>query len=118
MWLAGESKKVSSTAKEVFADPDNDLFLSIVSCWEMSVKYVTAKLKLPEPPARLVPTYRERYGIASLPLDEEVALYLPRLPKLHADPFDRMLVCQSIIHGLVILTPDEAIAQYAVRTIW
>lgn len=84
----------------------------------MSVKYAAEKLKLPQSPTKLIPTYRERYGITSLPLDEEAAVYVPRLPKLHADPFDRMLICQSIVHGLAILTPDESITQYPVRTIW
>ena len=65
-----------------------------------------------------MPSRRERYGIEFLPIDEESALYIPRLPKLHADPFDRMLICQSIVHGMAILTPDEAITQYAVRTLW
>ena len=118
VWLATESKRVSTSARELFTDPDNEIYLSVVSCWEMSVKYATAKLNLPQPPTKLIPAYRERYGITSLPLDEESAVYVPRLPRLHADPFDRMLICQSIVHGLAILTPDESITQYPVRTIW
>jgi len=51
-------------------------------------------------------------------LDEESALHLVRLPQLHNDPFDSILVCQALIHGLVILTPDKLISQYPVRTIW
>jgi len=46
------------------------------------------------------------------------ALHLTRLPLLHKDPFDRMLICQAIVHGLVILTPDQLIYQYPVRTMW
>lgn len=118
VWLATEPKKVSDSAKASFADPDNDVFLSAVSCWEIAVKYATGKLKLPEPPAKLIPAYRARYGVTSLPLNEEVAAYIPRLPKLHNDPFDRMLICQSIVHGMAILTPDESIAQYPVHTLW
>jgi len=51
-------------------------------------------------------------------LDEEASLYSARLPTFHADPFDRMLVCQAITHGLTILTPDEQIANYSVRVLW
>jgi len=51
-------------------------------------------------------------------LDEESALHLVRLPQLRNDPFDSILVCQALIHGLVILTPDKLISQYPVRTIW
>ena len=108
----------SRRAQDLFADPNNDIFLSTVSCWEIAVKYAAGNLVLPDAPARFVVEAREREAIESLPLDEESALYASRLPRLHADPFDRMLICQSIVHGLAILTPDESIAQYAVRTLW
>jgi PIN domain nuclease of toxin-antitoxin system len=118
IWLATEPNKVTPAAKKLFEDPDNNVFLSVVSCWEIAVKQAAGKLELPQPSSKLIPSYRERYGVGSLRLQEEAALYVPRLPKLHSDPFDRMLICQSIVHGLAILTPDELIAQYPVRTIW
>lgn len=118
IWLATEPDRVSALAKRLFTDPDNEVFVSAISCWEISLKYAAGKLVLPEPPAKLVGSYRAIYGISDLSLDEESALYLPRLPRLHADPFDRTLICQSIVHGLAILTPDESIGQYAVRTLW
>jgi len=118
IWLATEPSKVTPAAKKLFEDPDNQVFLSVISCWEMAVKEAAGKLKLPQASSKLVPSYRERYGVGSFPLDEEAALYVPRLPKLHADPFDRMLICQSIVHSLTILTPDELITQYPIRTLW
>ncbi len=118
IWLMAESKQVSDTAQRFFSDPDNEVFLSVVSSWEMTVKYAVGRLKLPYAPGKLIPADRKRYGVKSLPLDEESALYVARLPRLHSDPFDRMLICQSIVHGMTILTPDEAIAQYPVRTLW
>jgi len=51
-------------------------------------------------------------------LDEEAVAQLPRLPALHRDPFDRTLICQAIAEGLTIVTPDEAIRRYPVRTFW
>jgi len=51
-------------------------------------------------------------------LDEEATLYPTKLPDLHKDPFDRILICQSIVSGLIILTPDELITQYPLRSIW
>jgi PIN domain nuclease of toxin-antitoxin system len=65
-----------------------------------------------------VPLQRKQHGIDPLQLDEEAALHLSRLPLLHKDPFDRMLICQAVVHDLVILTPDELIHQYPVRTLW
>lgn len=118
IWLAAEPARVSARAREAFVAPDNEVFLSVVSCWEISVKLAAGKLHLPQPPAKLIPAYRERYGVGTLALDEETVLYTSRLPALHADPFDRMLICQSIAHGMPIVTPDDLIAQYPIRTIW
>ena len=55
---------------------------------------------------------------AALPIDEESALHVAKLPALHADPFDRMLVSQAIVHGLAIVTPDPLVTQYPARTLW
>ena len=69
-----------------------------------------------KPPA--IASLRERHGIVALPVKEEEALYLPRIPSLHRDPFDRMLVCQAVVNGMAPLTPDPLIVQYPVRAIW
>jgi PIN domain nuclease of toxin-antitoxin system len=95
-----------------------ELFLSAASVWEMSVKFTKGTLPLPEPPERIVPAARLRYGLATLPIDEESALHAVKLPALHADPFDRMLVSQAIVHGLTIVTPDPLVTQYPARTMW
>jgi PIN domain nuclease of toxin-antitoxin system len=105
-------------AREIFVEPGNEIFLSSVSAWEIAVKYALGKLPLPESPGRFFPLQRKQHGIDPLPLDEEAALYLSRLPLLHKDPFDRMLVCQAVVHELIILTSDELIQQYPIRTLW
>jgi PIN domain nuclease of toxin-antitoxin system len=110
--------ELSNEARALFEDPDNEIYLSSVSTWEIAVKYSLGKLPLPEAPAKFVPIQRKQHDIDSLPLDEEATLYLTRLPLLHRDPFDRMIVCQAVVQHLVILTPDELINQYPVRTIW
>jgi len=94
------------------------MFLSSVSSWEIVIKYGLRRLPLPSSPERYIPEKRSEHGIAALPFDEESALNVLRLPRLHGDPFDRMLVSQAIIHGMTLLTPDEAIIQYPVRTLW
>jgi PIN domain nuclease of toxin-antitoxin system len=89
-----------------------------VSVWEISVKYALGKLPLPQPPEKFIPIQREKHMVDPLGLDENSVLHLNRLPQLHKDPFDRMLICQAINHGLVILTPDELISQYPVASKW
>ena len=118
LWAVTDAPDLSDDARELFVDPGNEVYLSAVSAWEIAVKYALGRLPLPEPPERFVPIQRQQHGIDPLPLDEEAALHLARLPLLHKDPFDRMLVCQAIVHGLVILTPDKLVNQYPVRTMW
>lgn len=118
LWAVSSETRLSATARSTFADPENEVFLSAVSSWEISVKHALGRLPLPALPSRLIPELRDAHGIEPLALDEESALYLERLPPLHRDPFDRMLVCQAIARGLAILTPDDAIRGYPVRTLW
>jgi PIN domain nuclease of toxin-antitoxin system len=118
LWLATGDRALSRVARESFADPDNDVFLSAVSAWEIAVKHALGKLPLPRQPAALVPDLRARHQIQALPLDERAALAAGQLPDLHRDPFDRMLICQTIMGGLTLVTPDPLITQYAVPTLW
>ncbi len=118
LWVILGAKELSGRARDLFADSGNDVFLSAVSIWEISVKHSLGRLRLPEPPDRFLPKERERHLIAPLPLEEATILHLHRLPQLHKDPFDRMLVCQAIERGLTILTPDRLINQYPTRTAW
>jgi PIN domain nuclease of toxin-antitoxin system len=118
LWAVSEAAELSDEARELFVDPDNEIYLSSVSTWEIAIKHSLGKLPLPEPPAKFIPAQRKHHGIDALSLDEEATLYLTRLPVLHRDPFDRMLVCQAVVEHLAILTPDELINQYPVRTLW
>jgi PIN domain nuclease of toxin-antitoxin system len=118
LWISVDAPDLSPSARELFQDPDNDVYLSSVSAWEIAVKHSLGRLPLPEPPERMIPDLRKKHAIESLSMDEESALQLVRLPDLHRDPFDRMLISQAIVGGMVILTPDALIARYPVRTAW
>lgn len=118
LWLVVESPQMSRRAIEIIQAPHNEVYLSAASAWEIALKYARGRLPLPLPPERLVPAQREAHGIAPLTVDEESTLHLSRLPRLHGDPFDRLLVSQAIVHGLTILTPDPLVSQYPARTLW
>jgi len=118
LWIVGGSPEVSPRARQAFADPANEAFLSAASAWEIAVKHRLGRLPLPAPPDEFVPAQRVAHGIEPLPVDEEAALHVGKLPDLHRDPFDRLLVAQAMVAGLVLLTPDEPIRQYPVRTLW
>ena len=116
IWLLTGERPFSEPVRAALAS--GELALSAASVWEMSVKYAKGTLRLPDPPDRLVPAARARYRIASMPIDEASAIHLVKLPALHADPFDRMLVSQAIVHGMTIITPDPLVTQYPARTMW
>lgn len=118
LWIVGGAPALSRRARELFQAADNEVYLSTASAWEIAVKYGLGRLPLPEPPERFVPEMRERHAIQSLAIDEESALHVSRLPAVHRDPFDRMIVAQAIVHGLTILTPDPLVIQYPARTTW
>jgi len=118
LWIIAGAKELSLAAKEIFANPANEVLLSAVSVWELSVKHALGKLPLPSAIDRFIIEQRERHGIAALPLNERAVLHLAKLPALHRDPFDRMLICQAIEHDCLLLTPDPLITQYPVRTRW
>ncbi|MBK9625718.1 MAG: type II toxin-antitoxin system VapC family toxin [Rhodocyclaceae bacterium] len=118
LWIIRDSSKLSQLARTLYADPDNETYLSPVSAWEISVKHAIGKLPLGAPPNIIIPETRHRHDIATLPLDEDSATAVSRLPPLHADPFDRLLICQAITHGMTILTPDARINQYPVNVKW
>lgn len=118
LWIAVDHPRLSASARAAFMAPANEVFLSVVSAWEIAVKYQLGKLPLPVPPDRFVPEVREAHGVVPLALDEAAALGAARLPDLHRDPFDRMLVSQAIAHGMVILTDDRILWRYPARCLW
>ncbi len=97
---------------------EHDVWLSIVSIWEIVVKAQIDRLTLPGPAWAYVSTQRERHAIASLSLDEDAIGNLAKLPSFHRDPFDRMLICQALHQDLTLVTSDTAIERYPVKTVW
>ena len=118
LWISVDSPKLSKTARSAYLDVANEVFLSVASAWEITVKNGIGRLPLPMPADRFVADVRRRHQIETLPIDEESVLSIGRLEKLHRDPFDRLLVSQAIVHGMVLLTPDPLIAQYPARQLW
>lgn len=118
LWAIRSPHELSLQARDLITDPHNEVFLSAISVWEIMVKVGLGTLKFAEPAARAVPRYREAHGFSSLALDDATVTQLPKLPALHRDPFDRMLVCQAIQHGFSLVTPDVKISQYPVRVVW
>jgi len=118
LWMALASDRMPDAIKAAIRSPANQVWLSAISVWEIAIKQGRGRLALPSPAVEFVTGHRRGHGIASLPVEEGAAAHLARLPLLHADPFDRMLVCQAIEHDLTIVTSDAQIQRYPVKTLW
>lgn len=117
LWFISGDTRLLSDLRDAIRDQENEVYLSSVSIWEAIVKYQLGKLPLPELPESYLPKQRDLHQISSLALDESSVLQLAKLPLLHRDPFDRMLICQTLQNGLTIATVDVAIRAYSVSVI-
>jgi PIN domain nuclease of toxin-antitoxin system len=117
LWFISADSRLSVDIRDFIRDLDNEIYLSVVSIWECLVKYQLGKLPLPEPPEIYLPKQRDLHQIVSLALDESSVTQLAKLPPLHHDPFDRMLICQALQNGLTLVTVDAAVRAYSVCVI-
>ena len=111
-------RRLPESTRDLISAVEHDVWLSVVSIWEIVVKAHIERLTLPGPAWAYVSTQRERHAIASLALEEGAVANLAKLPSFHRDPFDRMLVCQALHHDLTLVTSDAAIERYPVKTVW
>ena len=118
LWIATDSARLPRDLRTVLRDPFNDLYLSVVSSWEIAVKARSGKLVLPMPVWAFLLESRERLSIQTLSIQETAVAHVAKLPDIHRDPFDRMLVCQAIEHELTIVTSDTHVQRYPVKTLW
>jgi PIN domain nuclease of toxin-antitoxin system len=112
-----DSPQLSPAARAQIPDPGNEVYLSAVSVWEIAREYAQGRISLPSHPSTLIPAVRRDSGIASLSLTETDALAAEKLQPFHKDPFDRMLIAQALMSGLVIVTSDSAFDPYPVRVL-
>ena len=117
LWFISGDARLPASLRQAVTDPSNQVFLSVVSIWEATIKFQIGKLQLPEAPGVYLPAQRARHLISSLPLNEKSVGRLASPPVHHRDPFDRMLICQAIEHDLAIATVDSLIMQYGVATL-
>lgn len=112
LWFLTGDKKLAVSFRDAIRDPHNEVFLSVVSLWEVIIKHQLGNMPLPGPPEVYVPIQRQRHQIRSLSVDEGSVSQVAKLPPLHRDPFDRLLIGQAIEHGFTLVTVDTAIRAY------
>lgn len=118
LWWALNDPQLSPSCRNIISDPTNTIYFSAASAWEIAIKSQIGKLPLPESPVIYIPAKLRHNGFTPLPISVDHSVHTFNLPLHHRDPFDRILVAQSVIENLPILTADALIALYGVRTIW
>ena len=111
LWAAGQTEKLSQSARACLTDPGNSLFFSAASIWEIVIKLGLGREDVIVDPHRLRKMLVV-HGYTELAISAEHALRVHTLPLLHKDPFDRLLVAQARAEGMVLVTADAAVAQY------
>jgi PIN domain nuclease of toxin-antitoxin system len=107
--------KLKKQQQQIIIDPQNTIYISVVSVWEMAIKIEKGKLKLPKPLQELIFEACVKDNFKILNLDVFSVLNTKNLPDYHQDPFDRILISQAIDNDLIIITSDSKFFQYEVK---
>ena len=103
LWWDAKDTRLAENLRSAIASPRNNVFVSAVTVWEIAIKRASGKLIFGQSVGKAI----EEYGFSSIPITVEHAEWAGGLPQLHRDPFDRLLVAQAQLEGLVLVTSDE-----------
>ncbi|MYA22252.1 MAG: type II toxin-antitoxin system VapC family toxin [Gemmatimonadetes bacterium] len=118
LWMALDDPQLSETARAELSDAENELYLSPASYWEIAIKISIGKYNLTEPLTAFVKREIVANNLKVLPIDVDHTAEISTLPFHHKDPFDRMLVAQSMVENFPLVSRDTIFDQYGVVRIW
>ena len=118
LWWISDSPRLSALAREVMSDSNNVLYFSVASGWEIAIKAQLGRLQLPNDLGSFIPEQLAANNMTVLPVQLHHALHVSTLSRYHRDPFDRILIAQSQVESLPLVTVDAKISRYAVDIIW
>lgn len=113
LWVLFEEDKLSEKAKTIIKNPDNEIYASIISYWEISLKYALGKLELVGITVEELPVKAQEIGIETMEVSEGEASTFYKLPSLkHKDPFDRLIIWQAINRNIILISKDKVVKEY------
>ncbi len=118
LWFVWDDTKLSQGAKEAIEDTANLKFVSIATCWEISIKCGLKKLSLGEPAATFLSRELSKNGFQLLGITLAHATAIEQLPLHHRDPFDRMLIAQAQLNSFTLVSCDQTLDQYGITRKW
>lgn len=111
LWAAGQPERLSPTARELLEGPEHELLFSAASLWEITIKKGLGRKDFRVEPRQLRRGLLDN-GYIELPITSEHAVSIESLPRLHKDPFDRLMLAQAISEGIPLVTADARLARY------
>ena len=118
LWFCLNDTQLSTAAKDVMVDDDNELFVSPASFWELAIKISQRKYAIPKPLDTFLNTILDEQNFNVVPISVAHVASVSSLPFHHKDPFDRMLVAQSLVQDWPIVSKDDSLDAYGVNRIW
>lgn len=118
IWWASSSEKISKKVYNIINDTNNTLLFSLASVWEMQIKFQLGKLNLNSNLPTLIDNQQRVNNLQLLPIELNHIYALNNLPPHHKDPFDRLLIAQSIVEQIPIASIDEVFDSYPIQRLW
>jgi PIN domain nuclease of toxin-antitoxin system len=118
LWWVEGAPALGRRARAEVSNPDNEVFVSIASCWELAIKLSLGKLRLAQSLERFIPEQLTRNGFVLLGVEFRHVARVADLPFHHRDPFDRVLVAQALQDELAIVSADRVFRKYGVTVVW
>ena len=118
LWFVLDDQRISPRAKSIIANSQNEIFFSAASAWEMAIKVKLDRFKIKGDLDTFITEQLSMNSFAPLSITISHSLYTERLPQIHKDPFDRILISQSKLEDLPLISKDKAIRKYKVKSIW
>ena len=118
LWAIDQPGRLSKKVKKALLDERNQLFVSVASIWEIRLKMQAGKLKLPIEPEYLESNLRKLGILAYLPVELFHVYQTDRLAMVHKDPFDRLLLAQAMVEGMVLVSKDPLLRAYGLDVLW
>lgn len=118
LWWVSDEGKISQSARNHIASGKNEVYFSAVSSWEISIKSSLDKIVLKTPIDEFIPEQLVSCNFRPLPIEVAHTVAVAELPDHHRDPFDRLLVAQSVVEKMSLVSNDSALSQYDIDLVW
>jgi PIN domain nuclease of toxin-antitoxin system len=118
LWFVMDDDRISSRAKTIIKNSRNEIYFSAASAWEMAIKTKLNRLRLKEELESFIIDQLSTNCFVPLSITISHSTYTERLPQIHKDPFDRLIIAQSILENLQLISIDKQIRKYKIKVVW